>query len=1465
MADLYYYETGYFTPENYHGYLADAQADLREYAEDYFAEDYTFGGARATLSCSASKVKAAAAALASTSAVSVVIGAIKSSSATLSSAFTQFSAISHIEGADLFAMSNAALAADVARIRDNNIQATSAFSIAIDGARIRYVSSEEDSAFTLNADNLRVRFSEAAIDAAFSLAASADRIRNADTALTVSTSVTADLTLQPGTSVDASGTWTSQFDIDASGTRKANIIDNDVTVTTNLSAAGNRIRFGTGNLESQINSFNNVSLVANGQADLTSTTSLTSTISHIEGADLQAFNTASLTADITRYAGATSDLTATATQSTTALRTKQLASNASSNFNLSVTASNTIEFNAALNSTAAVTAIISHIEGADLQAFNTATLSAIATITKTTNVTLVSNFALALAIGNIKQAASALNLTASQSTTALRIQKSTVTLESSSTIVVVVNIANRRPRQITAVGSPTFSSSIKKYGSHSLAISSSTSQYLTIPATADTFDGFSVWVYASGTAGQYAPIFSRNPNTGASEWFYLGDFSGSNCKVLRGGASLANNVAYYWNANVAQNTWVHLHYKKSTGQLWINGTLRGTSTDIGFSVPGSFITATDESRIGYYSNNKVGIYLDDLVIFNSTAPNGGTVPTAEYTVDSQTGIFGLFHFNNDYVDDMTIVAQGAAALTSSSTITAQPDNRTREGSASLTAFATELVAIGRIRPQVADLTVTTALTVTSTKGLFATADLTSTTALTATVLDLDLAQAALSSAFTVSATVTRNRFASSALTSTLSLVVNADNPELRMYYGAGNTSGYITSTSDTNTLRSSFTNRASYDGSQQGYVPNYGWDPVYLNFWIKLGANLQDVSIDNYAIVLLYSTTGSSTSGRNVTLYKTSYGGTSRYRLHVEFVENVAIPVYSVGGLSGPVGPGETIDYFTKYQITRSNTYDYILPIGIDLTQWHNITIPLDEGWISPSDGDTGYHAAYITNNPPTRVRAYCDGTLLDTYLNPGPTLPPSNYGYGFIQTVRTAPIGGVWGSPSNPVDVYLDQIWLKTPTYNSATDQYTIPPESDFYVNGGQTLIPRTTGTTPSGITPDVWLPFFSLNDQASASPTWNYTKTNFVTFGRIVFGGASLASTVAVSAQATKVIKTTASLTATITASITGRRLRLASSTQQVTAVLASTAIKVSRAQSALNVTASQSVTYKRFRTTSVALQSTATLTANAIKVTVTQASLASQFSQTTNNIRTRGLISSQEAVATQVSNAIKTSSASASLTALYTELAIAIKTGQAVLAMDTNATLAATVSKFPGAQANLTSQAVVTCNLTRAQYAAAAVSSNFTQLADTDYLRPAGANLTAQVTVQAQVKRIRGVTCTATTAVTVVATTNNSRKRGAVANLQVQAVLTSNNQIVRLATANLTSAFTIPLAYVLTVVRFTASLTAFNTQLTATDVFNIDPYLQLLINKETRFLKVDAESRLLTIDQENRVNIIKGYKPS
>lgn len=118
-------------------------------------------------------------------------GKIASAQGDFVAEFTQTSTISHLEGADLFAMSEAALEGVVSRLRDNNIAADVAFDVATDYVRYRSANVDEAAEFTVNAVPQRSCDFASNVQVAFSFACNADNVEFVDASLDASFSTTA--------------------------------------------------------------------------------------------------------------------------------------------------------------------------------------------------------------------------------------------------------------------------------------------------------------------------------------------------------------------------------------------------------------------------------------------------------------------------------------------------------------------------------------------------------------------------------------------------------------------------------------------------------------------------------------------------------------------------------------------------------------------------------------------------------------------------------------------------------------------------------------------------------------------------------------------------------------------------------------------------------------------------------------------------------------------------------------------------------------------------------------------------------------------------------------------------------------------------------------------------------------------------------------------------------------------------
>jgi hypothetical protein len=158
VTDQLYIELEYFTPEEYYVYTAEAVAAL---------------SGQATFVCVASGgavIQAEAALTSSVTQTTLAVKTVDSQTAMIATT-TVIATISHIEGADLFAFTNALLTAQVAVIRDNNVAVSTQFSMAADAARIRLITADANSQFTETVSGVASRNYEAALSAAFSTSA----------------------------------------------------------------------------------------------------------------------------------------------------------------------------------------------------------------------------------------------------------------------------------------------------------------------------------------------------------------------------------------------------------------------------------------------------------------------------------------------------------------------------------------------------------------------------------------------------------------------------------------------------------------------------------------------------------------------------------------------------------------------------------------------------------------------------------------------------------------------------------------------------------------------------------------------------------------------------------------------------------------------------------------------------------------------------------------------------------------------------------------------------------------------------------------------------------------------------------------------------------------------------------------------------------------------------------------------
>ncbi len=506
---------------------------------------------------------------------------------------------------------------------------------------------------------------------------------------------------------------------------EGNAINGEYSLSALLTKTGEPV-FAIGTFASIISTSVSVNVIASGQSAITSAFTQTSTISHIEGADLTAFSNAQLEAAVRRIRD--NNITASAafsvavdfvrTRNTaseeaaefslTAInaRSRDYASLQSAAFSLAVAIDNrTRDQSSALASEFVFTVTISHIEGADLVAFSNAALTATATrikqiaSTQSANTTVVADVR--------RNPGIILNLSSQFTQTALVNRTARIT----QTISAVTTVVYRdRPLDIKRLSSDAgrrlIDTSIKKFGSGSLSITSGTGTTFTganlgyvdhhaTPSMASSFSGpyndrlVEFWFYSGGITQNFVPIVGLYSSTSGSYpnyvWYVTVKTGATGQIAILGGVTFQ-----VFDINITVNTWHHIAIAT---QGWANGDNKGNAIWLdGNRV--AFNTANINGQAGF-SNYflRVGpdgeygtsFKIDELRII--TGPEGTnnasgfaptqtsiTVPTDRRWNADSAYTRALFHYDIDYRDDIGI-QQVADALTISSaaTVTAAVD------------------------------------------------------------------------------------------------------------------------------------------------------------------------------------------------------------------------------------------------------------------------------------------------------------------------------------------------------------------------------------------------------------------------------------------------------------------------------------------------------------------------------------------------------------------------------------------------------------------------------------------------------------------------------------------------------------------------------------------------------------------------------------------------------------------------
>jgi len=168
--------------------------------------------------------------------------------------------------------------------------------------------------------------------------------------------------------------------------------------------------------------------------------------------------------------------------------------------------------------------------------------------------------------------------------------------------------------ELTAEGTPTYSTSVKKIGTHSVLFNS-TSDKFNFTSGAPSWGSPSAitlasWVYWSGGSSDYEMIFDGYGN-GSNVSFIMGiQDTNRKLQMYDAGVGWAESTG-----TITKNTWFHVGYSftASAKKFYINGSLDRT-------VSGSFTigSANSHNRIGARNsgNNNYSGYLDQTLFWN---------------------------------------------------------------------------------------------------------------------------------------------------------------------------------------------------------------------------------------------------------------------------------------------------------------------------------------------------------------------------------------------------------------------------------------------------------------------------------------------------------------------------------------------------------------------------------------------------------------------------------------------------------------------------------------------------------------------------------------------------------------------------------------------------------------------------------------------------------------------------------
>ena len=704
--DQLYIEDGYFDTDGYLVYIAEAEGLLADYIDAGYIDPYYYlgRGAEATLTADLTEFTGvtveASGSFTSQGSLSVTVTRNRFGSSAMSAVATVTAQGFRTQEIVLSAFSNASTATNASVIRSANTALSSTVTQSTTAARLRDTAVTLTSAFTTT-----VTASSIALTAQANLTSvgtfTVDAVANRSASITLTSIVTQSLTADRLRDVTAN--------IAGSFTKSATAVK-----TTTTSAA----------LSSQASTTTEITRIKDFTASFTAAFAPTMTVVAVRNAFAVLDSVVTVSAAAVATKVTTAAVSSSASQAVTLTIFRNVDAALSSQSALSVTAVVTKEVVSAVSGAATVVAANSRIRSSAV-AFTSAfspTLSV--DVFRNSFAVLDSNASLNF-VGVVQRSILAnLNSQASINANVGKLLTGSGNLAAYSGLFISRHMTTNRPALLSGGALPiSFSSSVKKYGSHSLSLDNTGSEVvfiyanndIAIPANNDFL--IELWVRPNGNTlasndntlllgvGDMTTLANMNAN---DSWgIGWGGPTGSFKNRLRFKFATASNTFTTIETpepGYSPNTWNHIVVtrKGSTIYVWNNTTGNyAFATYSGAIFQGTVKKLKIRNSFSYTSSSSQTLYVDEVYLKVNYSPEfadfaglAGDAFTAPVVNDPEKTKF-LYHFDNNLNDDVAVTFSGTAALSSVSSVTATITGPQRV-TASLSSQSSVTAAIGKI-------------------------------------------------------------------------------------------------------------------------------------------------------------------------------------------------------------------------------------------------------------------------------------------------------------------------------------------------------------------------------------------------------------------------------------------------------------------------------------------------------------------------------------------------------------------------------------------------------------------------------------------------------------------------------------------------------------------------------------------------------------------------------------------------